>query len=255
MGGAPGLEFWGPFERYQEVKDAILEAGQEFGLKQIGGKAYSSAAADSGWMACPLPAFYSDPAARDFREWLPAASFDGAAAMGGSFISDRIEDYYFTPWELDYGRLIRFDHDFVGRQALLDMQDRPHRKKVSLVFNKDDVAAIYRSQMEPGENGKAMEMPTAHYAAYPYDAVLDANENVVGVSTYTSFLAPDGVFVSISIVDEKFAAEGTELVLIWGEPDGGSNRPAVERHRQMRVRATVSSWPFSAAARDSYRKS
>jgi glycine cleavage system aminomethyltransferase T len=253
MGGAPGLEFWGPVEHYDEVKAAILEAGKEFGLLQVGARAYSSAAVDSGWLPCPLPAIYSDEAMRPYREWLPATSFDGIAALGGSFVSDRIEDYYFTPWEIDYGRLIRYDHDFVGRAALEEMQSRPHRKKVSLVINAEDAAAVYRSQMTVGDNGKAMEVPTAHYAAYPYDMVLNSAQQQVGVSTYTSFIDPDGAWVSLAVVDESVAAEGTELAIVWGEPDGGSQRPTVEPHKQMTLRATVSGWPFSKVAQQGYR--
>ncbi len=253
MGGAPGLEFWGPVELYLEVKEAILEAGRDFDLRQVGARAYSSAAVDSGWMPCPLPAIYSDDELRGYREWLSGSSFDGIAALGGSFISDKIEDYYFTPWDLDYGRLIRFDHDFIGRQALEEMTSRSHRKKVSIVWNAEDATRLYLSQMTPGENGKAMEMPTAHYAAYPYDALFDAHGNRVGVSTYTSFIAPDGAWVSLAVVDEPYAAEGTELTLLWGEPDGGSNRPTVERHVQMEMRVTVSGWPFSKVARAGYR--
>jgi syringate O-demethylase/vanillate/3-O-methylgallate O-demethylase len=253
MGGAAGLEFWGPVELYDEVKGTILQAGEEFGLREVGARAYSSAAVDSGWLPCPLPAIYSGEELRPYRESLSAQSFDGIAALGGSFVSDRIEDYYCTPWDLDYGRLIRFDHDFVGREALQQMKDGPHRKKVSLVWNADDAASLYRSQMAPGQNAKAMEVPTAHYAAYPYDALTDANGERAGVSTYTSFLAPDGAWVSLAIVDEAFSAEGTELLLLWGEPNGGSARPTVERHVQMEVRATVSGWPFSKVAQSGYR--
>lgn len=46
MGGAPGLEFWGPFEHYDEAKATILDVGNEFGLRQVGARAYSSAAVD-----------------------------------------------------------------------------------------------------------------------------------------------------------------------------------------------------------------
>jgi syringate O-demethylase/vanillate/3-O-methylgallate O-demethylase len=253
MGGAPGLEFWGPIELYDEVKGRVLDAGREFDLKQVGARAYSSAAVDSGWLPCPLPAIYSGTDTQPYREWLRDDSFDGIAALGGSFVSDRIEDYYFTPWELDYGRLVRFDHDFIGREALQQLESRRHRKKVSLVLNPDDATAVYRSQMMPGKNGKAMEMPTAHYSAYPYDALFDRRGNAVGVSTYTSFITPDRAWVSLAVVDEDFAAEGTELTILWGEPNGGSNRPTVERHLQMEMRATVSGWPFSKVAQSGYR--
>jgi len=59
MGGAQGLELWGPFEDGAKVKAALLEAGREFGLKQVGARAYSSAAAESGWVPSPLPAIYA----------------------------------------------------------------------------------------------------------------------------------------------------------------------------------------------------
>ena len=253
MGGAPGLEFWGPIERYDEIKQAILEAGKAYDLHQVGARAYGSAAVDSGWLPCPLPAIYSGEEMRSYREWLPAASFDGIAALGGSFVADDIQDYYFTPWELDYGRLIRFDHDFIGRHALEEMSNRSHRKKVSLVINADDATKVYRSQMTPGGNGKAMELPTAHYSAYPYDQVLSPNGDLIGVSTYTAFLAPDHCWVSLAVIDERHASAGSEVTILWGEPDGGSKRPTVEPHVQMQLRATVASWPFSSLAQAGYR--
>ena len=254
MGGAPGLEFWGPVEQGPEVKAVILEAGKEFGLRQVGARAYASAAVDSGWLPCPMPAIYSGEEMRPYREWLRASSFDGVASVGGSFVADVIEDYYYTPWDLDYGRLIRFDHDFVGRKALEEKAKGPHRRKVSLVWRPDDVASLFRSQMTPGANGKYMEMPAFHYSSYQYDAVLDSRERRVGVSTYSSFLAPDGAFVSLAVVDEQHALEGTELTVVWGEPNGGSKRPNVERHVQMRLQCSVSGWPFSSIARAGYRK-
>lgn len=253
MGGAPGLEFWGPVEHYDAVKAKLLETGAKYGLRQVGARAYGSATVESGWWGCVFPAIYSDEAMRPYREWLPALSYDGLASLGGSFQSERIEDYYFTPWDLDYGRLIRFDHDFVGREALEAMADRPHRRKVSLVIDPADAAAVYASQMGDGPKGKAMEEPSAHYAAYPFDAVRTAGGDAAGVSGYLNFIAPDRTWVALACVDAEHAAEGTQLELLWGEPGGGSARPTVERHVQMPLRGTVTGWPFSKSARASYR--
>ncbi|HVV22500.1 MAG TPA: aminomethyl transferase family protein, partial [Pseudonocardiaceae bacterium] len=36
MAGAPGLEIWGPYETYDETRDAILAAGAEFGMEPCG---------------------------------------------------------------------------------------------------------------------------------------------------------------------------------------------------------------------------
>lgn len=222
-------------------------------MKQIGARAYGSATVESGWWGCVFPAIYAGEAMRPYREWLPALTYDGLASLGGSFVGNRIEDYCFSPWDLDYGRLIRFDHDFVGRAALEKMSDGPHRRKVSLVVDPDDAAAVYRSQMGEGPKGKAMEEPSAHYAAYPFDAVLDMDGNPVGISSYLSFIAPDRTWVALACVDEAHAAEGTELQLLWGEPDGGLSRPTVEPHVQMKLRGTITGWPFSRSARSRYR--
>ena len=41
MAGAPGLEIWGPYAERDEIRDAILEAGKEFGLVPVGSRAYA----------------------------------------------------------------------------------------------------------------------------------------------------------------------------------------------------------------------
>ena len=102
------------------MHEALLEAGEEFGLRQVGGRAYSSNTLESGWIPSPLPAVYSGESLKAYREWLPAAGYEGSASIGGSFSSAAIVDYYFTPWDLGYGSYVKFDHDFIGREALED---------------------------------------------------------------------------------------------------------------------------------------
>ena len=97
MAGAPGLELWGPYEDADEVRDTILEAGQEFGIEPVGSRAYSSNTLESGWIPSPLPAIYTGEASAAYREWLPADSYEATNALAGSFVSDDIEDYYTQP--------------------------------------------------------------------------------------------------------------------------------------------------------------
>ena len=47
---------------------------------------------------------------------------------------------------------------------------------------------------------------------------------------------------------------GSELVLVWGEEDGGSAKPVVERHQQVEIRAVVSPVPYSRGAADLLRR-
>ena len=58
---------------------------------------------------------------KKYREWLPAGGYEATGSIGGSFVSDKIEDYYVTPYELGYGPFVKFDHDFIGREALEKM--------------------------------------------------------------------------------------------------------------------------------------
>jgi vanillate/3-O-methylgallate O-demethylase len=253
MGGAPGLELWGPAEDGPRVKAALLEAGEEFGLRQAGSRAYSTVAMESGWIPSPLQAIYTGEKMKPYREWLPGNSFEAVCSIGGSFQSDNVEDYYLTPWDLDYGRIIRFDHDFIGRAALEKMADQPHRRKVTLVWDKEDVLGIFAGLMEEGDlMPKHMEMPAGHYAAHPYDKVV-RDRKTVGISTYPVYTVNERAWISLAMVNEELSEPGTHLTIVWGEADGGTAKPIVERHRQMEVGATVHPWPIHEASRKTYR--
>lgn len=253
MSGEPGLELWGPAEIGPEVHAALMKAGGDLGLKAAGGRAYATSMLENGWIPSPMPAIYSGEAMRSYREYLPAAGFEGAASLGGSFVSPDIEDYYLTPWDLGYGNFVKFDHDFVGRAALEEAARQPHRRKVTLVWRTEDVVAVLASQF--GERrGKYLEWPASNYATLPYDKVLAANGDLAGLSTYSGYNANSGEWVSLAMVDPGQAELGTELTLVWGEPDGGTAKPTVERHVQMEIRATVAPAPYNATATGAYRQ-
>jgi glycine cleavage system aminomethyltransferase T len=246
--GAPGLEFWGPLEDRDRIRDAIQGAGVEFGLRLVGGRAYGTCAVEAGWIPSPLQAIYTGDSMRAYREWLPGDSFEAVASIGGSYISRNIEDYYLSPWDLDYGRLIHFDHEFIGRDALLKMKDQPHRRKVSLEWNADDVLAVQASILSGRDNGKFLEMPNAHYAAHPYDMVM-SDSRLVGLSTYPGYLSVDHQWISLATINDQDAQDGRTVTVIWGEPDGGTRKPGVERHVQKEIRATICPWPYSSLAK------
>lgn len=252
MAGAPGLELFGPWADGEEVKAAILEAGQEFGLLQGGAKTYSTVAHESGWIPSPMPAIYTGEKMKAYRQWLKADGFEANASLGGSFVSANIEDYYLTPWDLGYGHILNFDHEFVGRDALVRLKDRPHRRKVTLSWNDDDVIRIFSTLFQQGDRAKFMDIPASHYATLPYDMVTQAGK-MVGISCYPIYTSNFRRWISLAMVDESVCATGTELSIVWGEPDGGSRKPNVERHVQTEVRAIVGPCPISDDARERYR--
>ena len=253
MGGAQGLELWGPYADGDKVMARLIEVGAKYGMLRAGARAYSTAAMESGWIPSPLPAIYSGAAMQAYREWLPADGFEATASVGGSFQPDNVADYYLTPWDLDYGRVVRFDHDFIGRAALEKMAEQPHRVKVTLVWDKEDVLKIFAGMMEDFPAPKLMELPAGHYAAHPYDQVLLDGE-MVGISTYPVYSANERAWISLAMLRPDLAAQGTELSILWGERDGGTDKPHVEEHRQMQVRAEVHPWPIHEASREGYRR-
>ncbi|NKB38968.1 MAG: aminomethyl transferase family protein [Gammaproteobacteria bacterium] len=253
MAGAPGLELMGPFEEGEEVRSAILEVGKDLGILAGGAKTYSTVAHESGWIPSELPAIYFGEKMKAYREWLPADGFEANASLGGSMVSDNVEDYYLTPYDLGYGHIINFDHDFIGRDALMEKKEQPHRRKVTLSWSDEDVIRIFSSLFNKGDRFKFMDIPASHYATYPYDMVT-MNGKQVGISCYPIYTSNFRRWISLAMVDENLSAPGTEVSIVWGEPDGGSNKPVVERHIQTEVKATVGVCPISDSARDVYKK-
>jgi vanillate/3-O-methylgallate O-demethylase len=245
MSGVPGreltgLELWGPAHEGEKVRLALIEAGEEFDLKLGGAQAYVAAGLESGWIALPTPAVYSGDDMKAYREWLPGDGFEANASIAGSFASPNIEDYYLTPWDLGYGHLIHFDHEFIGRDALKAMADKPHRRKVWLRWNNEDAAKIWASSLFDGQDrAKYLNLPNAVYGISQYDKLL-ADGRTVGIAAWSGYSVNIGSISSLAMVDEADAIEGRELTLVWGEEGGSSPKPFVERHVQKDVRVTLS---------------
>ncbi len=251
MVGQPGWELFGPWEHGEAVKAAIVEAGKEFGLRLVGARAYSSNTLESGWIPSPMPAIYSGEKMKPYRQWLSANTYEAIASLGGSFDSNNIEDYYLNPWDLGYGPILKFDHDFIGREALEKMAKQPQRKKVTLALDSDDVTRAINTMFQKKDRAKYFDFPSAVYATLPYDKVMSGGKTV-GISTWCGYSSNEGKMLTLAILKEEYAEPGTKVTFVWGEEDGGSSKPTVERHVQTQIRAIVSPVPYSEVARTSY---
>ncbi|HKP18669.1 MAG TPA: hypothetical protein VJT84_09325 [Gaiellaceae bacterium] len=250
MSGVPGRELFGPWEEAEDVRGALVEAGRDFGLAQVGSRVYATNTLESGWIPCPLPAIFTGDDLKAYRQWLPANWYEATGSLGGSFYSDDIEDYYLTPHELGYWPFVKFDHDFVGREALEALGDEPRRRKVTLAWNGEDVAAAMQTLFEKGDPAKYIDLPLSNYSTWPYDKVLH-DGRTVGVSTFSGYSYNERSMLSLAMIDVDVEI-GTEVILVWGEENGGSAKPVVERHAQTEIRAVVSPCPYSEVARTSY---
>src|ERR1700691_5742629 len=189
MAGQPGRELFGPWDDGEAVREAVMKAGEEFGLRLVGGRAYSSNALESGWIPSPLPAVYSGDSMKAYREWLPAAGYEAAASIGSTF--------------------------------------QKHNR------------------------AKFIDWPSAVYSMHPFDRVT-ADGKTIGVSTWIGYTANEGKMLTLAVLDAEYAEPGTEVVFVWGEENGGSAKPTVERHTQTHIRAIVSPAPYVEVVRKAY---
>lgn len=236
MAGAPGFEIYGPWNDQDVVREAIEQAGQKYALRKVGSVAYSTSAQESGWMPVPLPAIYTAPALKEYREWLGPFALTAFGSLAGSMTSENIEDYYIDPIEAGYGPLIDWDGHFIGRDALRAKADNPRRVKVTLEWDDHDVAATIAASLFGDRRAQTLSMPMPHYGFYPSDVVLNDAGQQVGVSQWSSYSDNAGHVISTAVVEVAHAEPGTSLTLLWGNPAVQTVHSDAKEVRRIRVK-------------------
>ena len=199
-----------------------------------------------------FPAVYTGEKMKPYREWLTVNHYEAKASIGGSFVSDNIEDYYLTPWDLGYGPFVKFDHEFIGRAALEKMAAGPHRKKVTLALDNVSVTDALFTMFDEGLRAKFIEFPSAVYSMHPFDRVT-VDGKLVGLSTWIGYSANEGKMLTLAMLDEQLRDAGHRGHLRLGRARTAARRkPAVERHKQVEIKAVVSPVPYSNVARTAY---
>ncbi|WP_420325977.1 vanillate/3-O-methylgallate O-demethylase [Mameliella sp.] len=254
MSGAPGLEVWGPYKDKDYIHSVILESAKEAGVDivQCGSRAYSTNTLESGWIPSPLPGIYTgDGMLADYRDWLGADMYEAAGAIGGSFVSDNIEDYYVNPFELGYDFYIGWKKDdFVGKAALEKIKaEGAHRKKVTFEWNREDVLKVIASGFEEGTPYKWIDFPQPNYASSGADMVMQGDQ-MVGMSMFNGYSWNERCMLSLGVV-HKDVQVGDVLTLRWGEPDDTA-KTSTEKHKQAEIRVRVSPTPYAKEARENY---
>lgn len=254
MAGAPGLEIWGPYADKEYIHSVIMQAAVDAGvdMHEVGSRAYSTNTLESGWIPSPLPGIYTgDGMVAEYRQWLGADAYEANGAIGGSFVSDNIEDYYVTPFELGYDFYIGWKKDdFVGKAALEKMKGQNNRKKVTFEWNAEDVVNVIASAFKPGEDHyKWIDFPQPNYASSSADMVM-RDGKMVGMSMFNGYSYNERCMLSLGVVNHDVQV-GDILTMKWGEPET-TGKTSAEKHKQAEIRVRVSETPYSAEARDNY---
>jgi len=204
----------GDWQHAEAVKEALIGAGEPFGLVLVGALAYATPSVESGWIPSPVPGIYSDPDLMEYRRHIALYGVEGQRPLGGSYFSENIEDYYCSPYELGYGKMISFNHDFIGRGALQKAKNHVPRRKVTLVFDTEDVRKFLGN--DPG-----------FVLSYSRHRV-ESGSGLVGMTFQTAGLDPVGTLLSLTLLDKQYAEPGTEVSVVWGEHPGPGTAPDAE---------------------------
>ena len=232
MVGNLAYELRGPVEIGPEVYDTVYQAGKPLGMKRLGWRTYVVNHVEGGF-----PQLNCTFTASAFADSVFMESFGDFVEKGftGSIDPEDFRARFRTPFEVNWGWMAKFDHDFIGREAVEAESKNPKRTVVTLRWNPEDVIDIYASMFEKGDEYKTLELPCAQQqpSGGHADYVTKAGKKV-GVSSATTYSYYYREVISHCTIDLDQAVIGNEVVVLWG--DYGK--------RIKEVRATVERFPY-----------
>lgn len=238
MAGEPGYELVGPIAKKDEIIDAIMEDGKEFGCHKLGGRTVFINHLEACFptiITDYIPAMFSD----DLSDYLEAFKASMPASMTtlnlyGSFEGKDISDYYRSPIELGWTKVVaKFDHDFIGREALEQEIKNPKRIIRTLVWNPEDVVDVYASMFKKEDHYDFIEFPRYQRGGMYVDKVMKDGK-LVGTTSSYGYSYYFREMLCLAVLDIDQAELGNEVTIIWGAPG----------HPKKEIRATVAKTPY-----------
>ncbi|GAB7358499.1 hypothetical protein MBLNU230_g2562t1 [Neophaeotheca triangularis] len=222
VSGEHGYELWGAAKDGQKVWKAIVATGEKFGIRQLGMRTklvnHSEAAFPTPSIDF-LPAFSGvDVEMKAYTDFLSSKIADvdlaGLEVMGNWSTDPAHHER--DPFELGWGWLVKFEHDFIGKEALQKIAADPPRKFVALEWNSEDVADVFASHFRE-ETFDYMEMPRSNFLVA--DGVF-VEDSLVGCAMSRCYSYWFKKMISHAIIDTKHSQPGTEVKVKWGSGDG-----------------------------------
>lgn len=242
MAGSLAYEVAGAFEDCLPVYECILEAGQAYGITQLGRHAYWNTHTENGFpqgvVHFPF-AWEQDEGYFKFMQETHSPLIHMAASnssLVGSLGSE-IEARYVNPFELNWGGSVAFNHEFIGREALESIKEKGTRKVCTLEWNPEDIVDVWRSGLVDDNPYAPIDGPEDFDARGRYEYRADwvlAGGKRIGISSGRIHSWYYKKMLSLGFIDPAYAEEGTELKFVWGSPD----------ERQKEIRCKVARYPY-----------
>lgn len=231
MSGTLAYELRGPAEDGPRVYAAAFNAGEQYGIKRLGWRSYP---VNHNFGGFPQITCSFESALCEDEEFCRTSL--APFVPTGSVDPENKRARFRTPGEVDWLWMAKFDHDFVGREAVESESKNPKRAIKSLVWNTEDIKDIYASLFEEGEPYKYMEFPSAEIqpAGGHQDYIFTPDGREIGYSSVPIYSSWYHLTVSQACLDIDQAVDGTELIVKWG--DYGK--------RMKDVRVTVAKYPY-----------
>ena len=248
MAGTLAYEVHGTVDMGTDVYDAIFAAGQKFGIKKMGEFywSYFCQHTENGFPQAFGHFYNAYREDEDFYRWYRQVimpehpgykeiwdAANDVCDMEGT-LGDTLADYYRNPIELGWGHSIHWDHDFIGKEALLKIREQGARHPVTLNWNPEDILDIMGSYMREGTPYMFLDWPRDNKYANFQLRVEDAAGNVVGVTSFRTYTLYQRKHISLCCLDAAQDTPDNEVYIIWGDRD---------KYPIKRVRATVSKCP------------
>lgn len=227
MSGALAYEIHGDVENSDAIYDAVVKAGEMYGAVRQGIKTYPLNHTPGGYPNQFLHFGYPDENGNMFFN-MPIS---GSA-------SDNLDNYFVTPYDVGWGNLVNFDHEFTGKEALLKLREINKVVPVTLEWDLNDVMDQYNSEFletnvdaDEGILDYSYHLPEWKRVHMDY-IVVDGNK--IGLTSGRVKDYYHKKFLSMGFIDAEYAKEGYEVSVMWGKP----GKP------QKAIRAKVARFPY-----------
>ena len=234
MSGTLAYEVRGDMKDGPSVYDALYQAGKPLGMKRLGWNTYFVNHTEGGFPQMTGTFTFAEMLNEEY-EVNPLELYD-SLKMSGSIDPKDLRARMRTPGELGWNWMAKFDHDFVGREAVEAEYNDPKRTIVMLEYNAEDVLDTYASLFREGEDYQTFGLPlgTEPGAGGHADLVTNKEGKAIGVASNPVYSYYYRKMIAHCTIDIDQAEIGNEVIVHWGEYG----------HKIKEIRATVARFPY-----------